>query len=63
MVLFIYLIARYSAIEELNQRFQEHNIGYQFQNGQLMKQTDQYVHEEVVLPALTLLMDPQFRGA
>jgi Domain of unknown function (DUF7014)/AbiJ N-terminal domain 4 len=51
------------AIEELNQRFQEHHIGYQFQNGQLVKQTDQYLHEEVVLPALTLLSDPQFRGA
>lgn len=51
------------AIEELNQRFEEHHIGYQFHNGQLMKQTDQYLHEEVVLPALTLLADPQFRGA
>ncbi len=51
------------AIEKLNQRFEEHRIGYQFQNGQLIKRTDQYVHEEVVLPALTLLSDPQFRGA
>jgi AbiJ N-terminal domain 4 len=51
------------AIEELNQRFREHQIGYQFQNGQLIKQTDQYLHEEVMLPALTLLSDPQFRGA
>jgi Domain of unknown function (DUF7014)/AbiJ N-terminal domain 4 len=52
-----------AAIEELNERFQEHQIGYQFQDGQLMKRTDQYIHEEVVLPALTLLSDPQFRGA
>jgi len=51
------------AIEKLNQRFEEHRIGYQFQNGQLIKRTDQYVHEEVVLPALTLLSDPRFRGA
>jgi hypothetical protein len=51
------------AIAELNQRFQEHQIGYQFLNGQLIKQTDQYIHEEIVLPALTLLADPQFRGA
>jgi len=51
------------AIEELNQRFQEHQIGYQFQNGQLIKQTNQYLHEEVMLPVLTLLSDPQFRGA
>ncbi len=52
-----------TAIEELNERFQEHQIGYQFQHGQLIKQTDHYIHEEVVLPALTLLSDPQFRGA
>ncbi len=51
------------AIEELNQRFQEHHIGYQFQNGGLIKRTDQYLHEEVMLPALTLLTEPQFRGA
>jgi AbiJ N-terminal domain 4 len=51
------------AIEKLNQRFEEHRLGYQFQDGQLIKRTDQYVHEEVVLPALTLLSDPRFRGA
>jgi len=51
------------AIEELNQRFQEHRIGYQFENGELIKRTDQYIHEEVVLPALTLLASPQFLGA
>ena len=51
------------AIETLNQRFEEHRIGYQFKDGELIKQTDQYVHEEVMLPALTLLSDPRFRGA
>ncbi len=51
------------SIDELNQRFQEYHIGYQFQNGQLIKQTDRYLHEEVVLPALTLLSNPQFQGA
>src|SRR5579872_3334826 len=51
------------AIEELNQRFEEHHIGYQFQNGQLINQADQYLHEEIMLPALTLLSDPQFQGA
>jgi hypothetical protein len=56
-------IALDTAIEKLNQRFEEHRIGYQFQNGQLIRRTDQYMHEEVVLPALTLLSNPQFRGA
>src|SRR5205807_2321631 len=34
-----------------------------FTNGQLIKQTDQYIHTNVVLPALILLQDPLFRGA
>jgi hypothetical protein len=51
------------AIEELNHRFQEHSIGYYFANGQLTKQTDQYIHAHVVLPALLLLQDPLFKGA
>jgi hypothetical protein len=51
------------AIADLNQRFQEHRIGYQFEHGELIKQTDKYIHEEVVLPALTLLAAPLFRGA
>lgn len=51
------------AIEELNHRFQEHNLGYQFLNGQLVQKNNQYLHEEAVVPALTLLSNPQFQGA
>lgn len=51
------------AIEELNLRFQEHSLGYQFLNGQLVQKNNQYLHEEAVVPALTLLSNPQFHGA
>lgn len=50
-------------IEELNHRFQEHSIGYQFVEGQLIKVDSQYVHAEVVEPALHLLHDEGFAGA
>jgi len=51
------------AILELNARFQEHSIGYQFEGGELIKVGSQYIHSSVVKPALTLLHDKSFRGA
>jgi hypothetical protein len=50
------------AIRDLNTRFQEHGIGYQFDGGQLLRVDEQYVHSQVVKPALTLLSDPAFAG-
>lgn len=51
------------AINELNHRFREHNIGYQFENGELFKINSQFIHEEVVKRALVLLKDNKFIGA
>ncbi len=48
------------AIEKLNQRFEEHRIGYQFQNGQLIKRTDQYVHEEFEHHLIPSMLESQF---
>src|SRR5262249_41613382 len=39
------------AIEELNHRFREHNIGYQFESGELIRVDSQFIHAEVVKPA------------
>jgi hypothetical protein len=51
------------ALEEINGRFKEHGIGYQYSNGVLIRIDSQYVHEEVVKPALTLLGERGFEGA
>jgi hypothetical protein len=51
------------AIQELNQRFQEHGIGYQFCGGELRRIDSQYLHVEAVKPAVSLLHDEGFRGA
>jgi hypothetical protein len=51
------------AIEELNARFREHAIGYQYSNGILIRIDSQLVHAEVVKPALSLLNEPGFEGA
>ncbi|PLS80213.1 MAG: hypothetical protein CYG59_09180 [Chloroflexi bacterium] len=50
------------AIEELNHRFREHGIGYQFTGGELIKVDSQFVHAEIVTPAISLLHDLAFRG-
>jgi AbiJ N-terminal domain 4 len=50
------------AIEELNERFREHGIGYQYVGGILVKLDSQFAHAEVVKPALALLNAEGFDG-
>ena len=52
-----------NAIRELNQRFQEHGVGYRFEYGQIVRVDSQLIHSEVVKPALTLLGQRQYAGA
>lgn len=52
-----------SAIEELNHRFLEHGLGYQYQSGKIIRIDSQFVHEEVVKTALTLIQEEGFQGA
>lgn len=51
------------AIDELNFRFREHGVGYQFEGGELIRLDSQYIHSESVVPAITLLRHERFRGA
>jgi uncharacterized protein DUF7014/AbiJ-like protein len=50
------------AIEELNYRFREHGLGYQFVEHMLVRVDSQFVHSEVVKPALSLLNASGFDG-
>ncbi len=54
-----------SAISELNQRFQENELGYQYQYppGQIVRMDSQYLHTESIEPAVSLLYDEGFTGA
>jgi hypothetical protein len=40
------------AIAELNQRFLEHNIGYKYSDGKIIRIDAEYIHAEVVKPTL-----------
>jgi hypothetical protein len=51
------------AVQELNDRFREHGVGYQFVAGEIMRVDSQYVHSEVVKPAISLLNTAGFTGA
>jgi hypothetical protein len=51
------------AIEELNHRFREHGVGYQFEDDEILRVDSQYVHAEVVKPAIALLNTAGFEGA
>ena len=51
------------AIEELNHRFREHSVGYQYVGGQLIRMDSEYLHAEAVKPALSLLRHAGFSGA
>ena len=40
------------AIEELNYRFKQHSLGYEFINGNLIEKTNEQIHREIIKPAL-----------
>ena len=51
------------AIATLNDRFQEHRVGYQYKSGQIIRVDSEFVHSEVMKPALKILSDPMYEGA
>jgi len=50
------------AIQELNHRFREHGVGYQYVAGRIVRVDSQFLHAEVVKPALALLNESGFSG-
>lgn len=51
------------AISELNARFKEHGVGYQFVSGVLIRLDSELLHVEAVRPALAVLRGTEFEGA
>ena len=51
------------AIQELNYRLREHSLGYQFEKERIVRVDSQYIHAEIVKPALALIHDIGFTGA
>ncbi|MDZ7991923.1 MAG: STM4504/CBY_0614 family protein [Nostoc sp. EfeVER01] len=51
------------ASNELNIRFREHGVGYQYESGEIIRIDSQIIHAEAVKPVLLLLSDTRFKGA
>lgn len=51
------------AIEELNERFKEHAVGFRFESDQIIRVDSEYVHAEAIKPTLILLRQKYFAGA
>ena len=51
------------AVEELNKRFKEHGVGYEFNSPHIFRKDSEMLHEVVVKPALRLLNQKQYAGA
>jgi hypothetical protein len=51
------------AIAELNARFREHAIGYQFESGEIIRVDSQLIHAQAVKPTLALLTATEYAGA
>ena len=52
-----------SAVSELNARFREHGVGYQYESGEIIRGDSQLIHAQVVKPALALLTASEYAGA
>ena len=51
------------ASKELNIRFRENGVGYQYESGEIIRVDSQIIHAEAVKPVLLLLSDTRFKGA
>ena len=49
--------------DEINSRFRQHGIGYQYKSGQIIVETNRTLHVGATVPALQLLADPAYEGA
>lgn len=51
------------AIETLNHRFKENNLGYEYCEGEIIRIDRKFTHKEIVKPALNLLYEEEFASA
>lgn len=59
----VHWIKSKEAIQELNARFEEHAIGFEFVNNEIIRKDSQFIHAEITKKALELLFESGFQGA
>ena len=58
-----FIDAKAKFIDELNQRFRQHNLGYELVNGQIIRKDSELLVQETIAPAFSLLHDKRFSSA
>ena len=56
-------ITAQDAIDEINLRFQQNDIGYQINNGLMIRVDSEYAHREIIKPILKILKETHYRKA
>ncbi len=51
------------AVEELNTRFRESGVGFQFERNEIIRVDSTYIYKEVTKPVINLLYNDKFQGA
>lgn len=51
------------SIEELNHRFKENSVGYEYIEGKIVRIDRKFTHNEIIKPAMKLLYEEGFNGA
>lgn len=51
------------SLEEINRRFEQHAVGYQFENRHIIRVDSRVTHAEIIKPVLSLLTSPAFAKA
>jgi len=51
------------AVQKLNQRFQQHAIGYKLEQGMIIRLDSEFLHTEAIEPALHLMYTRDYEGA
>lgn len=51
------------ALAEINRRFDQHGVGYQFEGGRLIRKDSEFMHAEAIKPTFALLSTPEFAKA
>jgi hypothetical protein len=54
---------RDEALSDLNHRFREHGVGYQFESGRIIRVDSEIIHAEIVRPLLCAMNKPLFAPA
>jgi hypothetical protein len=60
---FVAIVPPDDVLLEVNERFREHGVGYEYISREMIRIDSQLIHSEVVKPTLTLLVNVAYQGA